>query len=68
MIPDKINNEIQLALNLAKAGRVVESQRQLKNLVKKNKKNITALMLLAELNGKTGDVKAAVQNYKKVFD
>ena len=67
MIPDKINNEIQLAINLAKAGKVVESQRHLEYLVKKNRKNTTVLMLLAELNGKTGDFKGAVQNYKKVI-
>ena len=33
MIPDKINKEIQLAINLAKAGKVVESQRHLEHLV-----------------------------------
>jgi tetratricopeptide (TPR) repeat protein len=67
MISEKNNNDIQHAINLAKAGRIVESQRQLEKLIKKNRKNIKFLMLLAELNGKTGDFKGAVQNYKKVI-
>jgi len=67
MISDKINNEIQLAINLAQAGKVAESQSLLENLVKKNRKNTNVLMVLAELNGKTGDFKSAVQNYKKVI-
>lgn len=56
-----------MVINLAKEGKVIESRQLLESLLRKDKRNINLLMLLAELNSKTGEFKKSVQNYRKVI-